>query len=409
MEEVFPIQITAVLLLIASFVAMAVKWVKVPYSVALVVAGLVIGSFHLLPEISMTPELILVVFLPALLFEASWNINIPQLKRNWLVIATLATIGVLITALIIGAILSYAGHIFLLNALVLASMLSATDPISVLAIFRKLNVSSRLTSIMEGESLLNDGTAVTLFQIVCLMATGNALYTPVDALARAAYLIVGGIMAGAATGFFASKIISYLDDHLLELMLTTLIAYGSLLLAQQISVSPVMAVVSAGVVSSTYKKTSMKDSTRLAINTFWEYAAFVVNSLVFLLIGLQVNLSLLLKYSHLICIGVIAVLISRLIVVYGLIQLVSPPKHSIPAAWRHLLFWGAFRGSLSIALALSLSKSFPLRQEIIVVTFGVVLFTLLVQGLTIEPFVSFLYKRNLLQDRSENGFTYENI
>lgn len=137
----------------------------------------------------------------------------------------------------------------------------------------------------------------------------------------------------------------------------------------------------------------MSATTRIAVNSFWEYAAFVVNSLVFLLIGIQVNLGLLEKNAALIGWAILATLAARIIVVYGLSPFMSNPRLPIPAAWRHLLFWGGLRGALCMAMALSLPFDYPLRESIIVTTFGVVLFTLLVPGLSLEPLVKALKLR----------------
>lgn len=134
----------------------------------------------------------------------------------------------------------------------------------------------------------------------------------------------------------------------------------------------------------------MSATTRLAVNSFWEYAAFLVNSLLFLLIGLQLQLPLLLKHSQLIGLGVLAVFVARLLVVYGICPFVSTDRLPIPDKWRHLMFWGGLRGALVMALALSLPLTFPDREAIINMTFGVVLFTLLVPGLTMEPLVRLL-------------------
>ncbi len=397
MQEIqmaFPIELITILLLIAAAVAMSVKWIKVPYSIALVVVGLMIGLFHLLPTIHMTPALILVVFLPALLFEASWNTHLRRLQENWLSISVFSTIGVMVSLLIIASIMHFWGNLSLLNALLFGAIVSATDPISVLSIFRKLGINKRLSTIIEGESLFNDGAAVTLFQLILFVAvTGSSCSIPII-IGKFFVVTAGGIAIGLAIGFGASKIISFFDDHLLELMLTTLVAYGALFIGQQFGVSPVMAIVTAGIVLGSYgSKVSMTASTRIAIDTFWEYAAFVVNSLVFLLIGLQINLALLAKYSHLIAIGILALIVSRIVIAYGLSQFVSTKKLPIPLPWRHILFWGAIRGSLSMALALSLPIDFPRREELIVLTFGVVLYTLLVQGLSLEPLVK-LYRHN---------------
>src|SRR6185437_13543268 len=249
----------------------------------------------------------------------------------------------------------------------------------------------RLTMILEGESLLNDGTAVVLFKLVLtLVIAGGQLSIP-NMIENFLVVVFGGALLGAVLGYVASRITTAFDDHLLEITLTMVTAYGAFLLAEQLHVSPVLAVVAAGVVVGNYgSHTGMSPTTRLAVNSFWEYAAFLVNSLLFLLIGLQVQIPLILKHVQIIALAVLAVFVARLLVVYGICPFVSTARLPIPDKWRHLMFWGGLRGALVMALALSLPLSLPGREVIVNMTFGVVLFTLLVPGLTMEPLVRLL-------------------
>ncbi len=385
------IGILTALLMVASAVGIVVKWVRLPYSIGLVIVGLVIGTCHLLPEIAVTPELILLVFLPALLFEASWNINLTELKRNARPISILASLGVLISAVVCALIMSHFTKMTFLEGLLFGALISATDPISVLSLFRRLGLDRRLSIIFQGESLFNDGTAVVLFQLIVVMALTNTI-APIDrTLLRFCINILGGVIIGFITGFGSSRLIRFFDDRLLEITLTTVVAYGSFLIAEQAGVSPVLAVLTAGIVIGNYgSRTSMSATTRIAVNAFWEYAAFLVNSLVFLLIGMQIHLDSLIRYSSQIGVGIIAILVARLIVVVGLTPLISTKALPIPWRWQALLTWGALRGSISMAMALSLPFSFPGREQMIVTTFGIVLFTLLAPGLTVEPLAKLL-------------------
>lgn len=379
------------LLLVASATAVIIKWVRVPYAVALVIAGLIIGLSKVLPPVSMTPELVLLIFLPALLFEASWNLDIKALRRDWFSISVLATAGVVICMFGVAAILHFAGGMGIQTALLFGAMVSATDPVSVIALFRQMGIDKRLTMILEGESIFNDGTAVVLFKLVLALALTGEKFSMVATVGSFCMVVFGGALLGALVGYAASRITSAFDDHLLEITLTMVTAYGSYLLAEQLHVSPIIAVVAAGIVVGNYgSRTGMSVTTRLAVNSFWEYAAFLVNSLLFLLIGLQVQMPLLVKYGDLIGLGVLAVVVARLLVVYGICPFVSTQRLPIPDKWRHLMFWGGLRGALVMALALSLPLNFPDREAIINMTFGVVLFTLLVPGLTMEPLVRLL-------------------
>jgi monovalent cation:H+ antiporter, CPA1 family len=359
-----------------------------------VIIGLVCGVLHIFPAVEMTPELILLVFLPALLFEASWNLNITELKQNWLPITILSTVGVLISATTVAFSMYHAGGIDLSTAFLFGAMISATDPISVLALFRKMGMDKRLTMILEGESLFNDGTAVVLFKLILALVISNAAFSLPSTIGNFFVVVLGGATVGTVIGYAASRLTNFFDDHLLEITLTTIVAYGSFLVSEQLQVSPVIAVLAAGIVLGNYgSRTAMSPTTRIAVNSFWEYAAFLVNSFVFLLIGLQVKAELLVKYAPLIGCAILATMLSRALVVYGLTPFVHTKKQPIPFNWRHLLYWSGLRGSLSMAMALSLPATLPGREAIVITTFGVVLFTLLVQGLTIEPLVKFLKVR----------------
>jgi CPA1 family monovalent cation:H+ antiporter len=248
-----------------------------------------------------------------------------------------------------------------------------------------------LTMIIEGESLFNDGTAVVLFQLVLVAVTSGGQWSLPLTAGSFFGIVFGGAALGALLGYIASCVTSAFDDHLLEITLTMVTAYGAFLIADHLKVSAVMAVVAAGIVIGNYgSRTGMSATTRLAVNSFWEYAAFLVNSLLFILIGLQVKWQLLVQYRSLIGFGVLAVVVARLIVIYGICPFISTKQLPIPMKWRHLLFWGGLRGALVMALALSLPLGYPDRDEIINMTFGVVLFTLLVPGLTMDPLIKLL-------------------
>lgn len=385
------------LLLIASGVAMITRWVPVPYTVALVVVGLVTSQLHFLPTIHISPDLILLIFLPALLFEAAWNLDLKSLRENLAPILLLAVVGVMVSVGIIGAILHYGVGLSWSLALLFGAIVSATDPISVLAIFRKVGAPKRLAVIIEGESLFNDGTAAVVFRILAGIVIGATNATSstgmllVSSLGRFLLACVGGVLIGAAIGFAASSITAFFDDHLLEITLTTISAYGSFILAETFGVSPVIAVVIAGIVVGNYgRKQGMSPNTDVAVDSFWEYAAFVVNSLVFLLIGLEVRFSFLAQYARVIAWAILAMMIARAVSLYGVVQISNRFANKVSGKWQHVLFWGGLRGALSIALVLSLPLDTPARVELTAMTFGAVTFSLLVQGLTVSPLLRLL-------------------
>ncbi len=324
----FTITVFITLLLVASGVAMAAKWVRVPYTLMLVIVGLIITPMHFLPSVHISPELILLIFLPALLFDAAWNLKLDHLRENLMPILTLAVVGVCLSVGVIGAILHFGAGISWQGALLFGAMISATDPVSVLAIFKKLNLPTRLTTLLEGESLFNDGTAVVVFRIVLGIAIGATSSSTsglvLGSLREFFVVVLGGVAVGAIVGIVASTLTSYFDDHLLEITLTTIAAYGSFLGAEGLHVSPVIAVLLAGLIIGNFgRRTGMSASTQVAVNSFWEYAAFVVNSLVFLLIGMEMELPKLVENIVPIGWAVLALLCARAIAIYGLMPLTN--------------------------------------------------------------------------------------
>ncbi len=390
----FAITVFITLLLIASGVPMLTRWVRVPYTLALVVVGLVISPMHFLPPVHISPDLILLIFLPALLFEAAWNLKFEHLRANLVPILTLAVFGVALSVGVIGLVVRYGVGLPFSSALLFGAIISATDPVSVLALFRKCGAPERLNFIIECESLFNDGTAAVLFRILLAVAVGAGQAGGVGTLAASSLwefcvVVFGGIAVGAGVGFLSSRLTSHFDDHLLEITLTTIAAYGSFLLAESLHVSPVIAVLLCGLVVGNYGRSKgMSANTQVAVNSFWEFAAFIVNSLVFLLIGLEVSLPALAGHWPHILWAVLATVVSRAVAVYGLMLPIKKLTRPIPARWQHVLFWGGLRGSLSVALVLSLPAALPFRGDLIAMTFGTVIFSLLAQGLTISPLLT---------------------
>lgn len=377
------------LLLVSSGVAMATKWLRVPYTLLLVLVGLFISPMHFLPTVHISPDLILLVFLPALLFEAAWNLRLDHLRQNLVPILTLAIAGVVLSVGVVGGIIHLAVGLPLSTSMLFGAVISATDPVSVLAIFKKLNLPTRLSTIVEGESLFNDGTAVVVFRIILGVVIGvvpdSTLALTLGSLREFVVVVFGGVVVGAVVGIVASTLTSRFEDYLLEITLTTIAAYGSFVAAEQLHVSPVIAVLIAGLVIGNHgRRTGMSATTQVAVNAFWEYAAFVVNSLVFLLIGMEVQLGALVGDIEAIIWAIVAMLAGRTVAVYGLAPVLGIMRQAVPFRWQHVLAWGGLRGSLSIALVLSIPSSVPGRPLLVSMVFGAVLFSLLVQGLTMS-------------------------
>ena len=403
------------LLIAASLIAIVAARFRIPYTVALVLGGLALGSLHqpIVEKIYqsnrpdwLNPEVLLILFLPPLLFEGSLKINVRQLLQNKVPILLLANLGVLAATLITGYVLHWEIGMPLATTLLFGAIISATDPISVLAIFKELAIAKRLSVIVEAESLFNDGTAVVLFQILLAgILTSNL--SVANGIGQFLEAVVGGGIIGFALGYTASKITKRIDEPQIEITITTILAYSAYLAAHQFHLSGVIATVVSGItVGNLGTREGMSARTRLALWSFWEYAAFVINSLVFLLIGLEVHIWELLSAWSTILLAVLAVLVGRAISVYGLVPLSNLFSERITVRWQHVLVWGGLHGSLSLALALSLGRDFPYREKILALTFGVVAFSIIVQGLTIGPLIRVLH---LSEVDPHNEFTVARV
>jgi len=372
------------LLLVVSLVAIAVRRLKFPYTVALVIVGLLITLRQPI-QINPLPELILGLFVPPLVFEAAFHLNMTHLQRNLPIILLWAVPGVIVTTLIVGGFVALTTPLTLGAALVLGALLSATDPVAVVALFRALHVPKRLEVLIEGESLLNDGTAIVVFNLMLVVAlTGRFdLLTAAGDFVRVA---AGGVIIGLVLGWLVARLIARLDDHLIVTTLTMVLAFGSYLVADRLHFSGVLAVVAAGLVNGNLGPRSLSPATRIVLFNFWEAVAFLANSLVFLLIGVQVDpITVLAAWQPVLC-AVAAVLVARAVIVYGLGWVTGHLGEPVPLRWQHVLNWGGLRGAIGLALAISLPVTLGAQRSLLqVMAFGVVLFTLLVQGTTMGP------------------------
>ncbi len=386
------------LFVIAAAVAVVAARFRIPYTVALVLAGIGIGATHLIAPPALTRDLLFSVFLPGLLFEAAFDLRFADLWRNKLTIGGLAVPGLLTAIAATTAILLCVAHVAGRSApstvaplwhaaLLFAALISATDPIAVVALFRSLGAPHRLTVLLEAESLFNDGTAVVSFALALALVAGTTTSVPALTLGfvRA---VGGGACVGLLIGMIADQSIRRLDDPVIETAITMIVAYGSFVLAERLHASGVIATVTAGLVcGNVAARSAMSSRTLTAVTAFWGYVAFALNSFVFLLLGFTVRLSALAAYWVLIAIAFGAVLVARAGVMATTLGLLRPTREHIPFAWGALLTWGGVRGALSMVLALSIPRDFPDRDLVVAVAFGVVTVSILVQGLTM-PFLT---------------------
>ncbi|HET8841391.1 MAG TPA: cation:proton antiporter [Ktedonobacteraceae bacterium] len=399
-------------LLLALGVILLSNKLALPYTVGLVIVGMGLGALHMFSEAALTPELVLFVFLPPLLFEGAWSVNLSLLRQNWRVIFFLAGPGLLLSLVIIAGILHIVEHLDWLTALLLAAILSPTDPVAVLGLFRQLRVNKCLSTIIEGESLFNDGVAGSLYQIFLMLLLLSLHGQPLffDTTWRLVLVVlwdaVGGILLGVVGGWLISQGLKRLDDPLLETTVTLITAYGLYWLAETVQTSAIVTVIVSGLLLGTYgRKVAMSERTNSEVETFWRMVAFLANALIFLLIGIQVQGLIPHLFSEpsfslwgvaLLAVGV--VLLARLALVLLLsgrffVRFTRPASNEtqaellrrpLPRSWGVILFWSGLRGALSLALVLALPTDLPNRPTLVISTYAVVAFTLLVQGLSLR-------------------------
>lgn len=397
------ILIVAFLIFVASIIAIFVKKVRFPYTIGLLLAGVLIGYLSSrvgwmspMRDLQLTPDIILFLILPTLLFEASINIDSKILFRNLAPILLMATIGLLISMTIVGLGISAATPLSLGAALLFGALISATDPVAVIALFKELGVPKRLSTLVDGESLFNDATAIVVFHILLgVVGAGTAFSSSIaiDGVGQFLVVFFGGLLVGLVIGGAMLWIIALEQkDHMVQAALTSVLAYLAFIVAEHFfHVSGVMAVVAAGVFGAWAAVRVFDESMRVYVTEFWEYLAFVANSLIFLLMGMTEyhlfeDLDRYREAAGYILLGFVLTIVARLVVVYGLVPISNrlAPGARIEREDKAVIFWGGLRGAIPLALALGLPADFEHRILIIDLTLGVVLMSLLIQGTTVS-------------------------
>ncbi len=403
------VQLLTILVVVALGVALVSRQLRLPYTLALVLVGLAIGLLRLAPSLRLEPDLVLFIFLPALLFEGAWNVNVDLLAADWLPVLLLAVPGLGLSLVVVAAALHWGVGFSWLLALLVGAIVSPTDPVAVLALLRQLRLPARLRTIVEGESLFNDGVGAAAYEIVLGLllaalglAGGHAHASPsawMTAL-QAVWLIVGGPILGVAVGFAVGRLLGLVDDHVIEITATFGVAYGVYLLGVELGTSGLLAVVAAGLVLGSYgRRVGMSQRTRYAAGDVWEFVGYLANSLLFLLLGLQIAAGRFAAALPAIAWTVGAVLVGRALMIYTLLPAQDAlarwlarrdgPRRirwlrrptPIPPSWRPVLLFSGLRGALSLALVLGLPAAVPRQDVLEGIVYGVVLVTLLGQGI----------------------------
>jgi monovalent cation:H+ antiporter, CPA1 family len=353
-----------------------------PYPVVLAMAGIAVG---LLPG-TQFPRIgggvILLAFVPGLTLDQ------PELRRRILTVGLLATIGVAITVVLIGVLTHLILGLSWASAMLLGAILAATDPIAVITLLRRVKAPGGLVAILEGESLFNDGTGVAVFSAVLATILSGAPSFG-DASVRFLEITLGGTAIGLAVGFLGLALLRFAEDAPLEILATLVIAYGSYLAADLLHASGIVAVVVAGIVVARYgSRIGRLHGPQLL--GFWNLLAFVLNAMLFILVGAALPATTLLPVAGLVVIAFVIMLVTRAVPVYGLLALADFRGASIPWAWRHVTFWAGLRGALPVALALSVAGMSGVDSRVSIIAYGVVLLSLLVQGGLFAPLMRWL-------------------
>ena len=398
-----------VLLLIVSLVVVLIaRQLRFPYTLALVLVGLLMGVLPFIPTVQFNPEVVLFVFIPALLFEGAWNISVTVLLKNWLAVLLLAAPGLLISLLVVAVALHFGAGLTWLEALLLGAIISPTDPVAVVALFRQLRMGERMRTIIEGESLFNDGVGAAVYTVVLgllLVAAGHTSNAsdPVQVSLSAVWLFVGGPLIGLVFGFLIARLLRHFDDHLIEMTVTFSAAYGIYLLGDILHTSGLLAVVVAGLILGSFgRQRSMSERSRAVVDEVWEFIGYIANSLLFLLLGMQIGSSHIGPTLVPLLWAIAAVIVGRALMIFLLFTLHDAiarwyahyrrDQHKrlrssllpVPRSWRPIILLSGLRGALSLALVLSLPHDLPNAGLFEFVTYGVVLVTLVGQGIAMR-------------------------
>jgi CPA1 family monovalent cation:H+ antiporter len=375
--------------------------VRLPDTVALVIAGLLVGG--LATQVGAAPivvphEVVLLVLLPGLVFEAAYRLDLAVVRRWITGLGLLAVPGVLVAAAVVALVLHLGAGLPLELAFVVGAIVSATDPAAVVATFKQIRAPVPLATLVDGESLLNDGTGLVLFTIAVGALT--TLTGPVEASTSFVGAIVLSVIIGLGAGGLAAGIVRFVDDAHIELTISVVLAYGSYLLADAFGLSGILATVTAALVLGNLGRRVLTAGGTDAIDVVWAFIAYLLTAIVFLVIGMAITPAGLVSAIGPIAWAIVAILVGRAIIVYlllgGVSRLAPLPglEAPVPLGWLHVLFWSGLRGAVAVAMALSLPADVPQRALLQEVTFGIVLFTLLVQGTTVGRVVERFVERD---------------
>jgi CPA1 family monovalent cation:H+ antiporter len=368
-----------------------------PYNVTLVLVGLLLVLLDVFPKTPLDPHLVLLAFLPVLVFEGALFADADSLQAARRPILALAVPGVAISLVGTAAVATLALGLPFSVALLLGALLSITDTVSVLLAFRSVRVPQRLAAIMEGESLFNDGTALVLVSVTTGVLARGA-FDGASVLRALSLALLGGAALGSAFGAVGAAVLRRAPDHLTAILASTVLVFATSLLAERVHASPVMAVVVAGLIVGRAARRHLEPSRVLSLQAFWETAGFGLNVVLFLLVGMQIDARGLVAEAGPIALALLALHAGRAVAVYGCFALLRASAGvRVPARWQHVMVLGNIKGALSMAAVLALPEGLPHRARLVTIVFGVTLVTLVTQAL---PFRAMLQALKVVTARA---------
>ena len=377
--------VVVLLLSLTVVVAALAPRIKLPVTVGLVLVGLALNIAGFV-EAELSPDLVFYVFLPPVIFEASFNLRKEDFFKDWKRTVSLAVPGVAIVTLIVGVGVHGLGQPWTV-ALLFAAIVAGTDPVSVVAMFRDLGTSARLTTIIQAESIINDGMGAVAFAVVLALVTGGHA-TAGWAIGKLVWMCVVGLGLGTVLGCVALWLHRLIDEWKAEFSISIALAYGSFVAAQWLGGSGVLAAMAAGfIVGNWGSRFRLEAETRELMRLTWEYGAFFVNGMVFLLIGLIMDWRTIVDNLELVLAAFALTLAARAFIVYGYEGLARAGRGGAPTSWNHVLWWGGLRGTLALALLLTVPADIPGLPTLQALVYGTVLCSLLIEGMTIPLLV----------------------
>lgn len=381
-----------------AFVTPLTKRLAFPYTVALLFAGFIAQfithSFELESHIILSPDVIFYILLPILLFEGAFHINFHQFRLQFKTITAFATLGLLISIFVVAFGLSYLVGLDFGASLLFGAIISATDPIAVLALFKHLGGPKRLALLADGESMFNDATGVVAFRVISAFIIADNAFTTQAVLSgfgSFVYIFIGSIILGLALGYITSIFIAKIENEpLIESTLTVALALGSFIIAEHyFHLSGVISTVMAGITLSHVGRTRISRQVIHFIEELWGFLGFIAVSMVFFFAAYNLDVNIFTNNLPLIGAAIIMVLAARAISVYGTAIITNKlaffkDEPNVPLSWLHILNWGGLRGVIPLVLVYSLPEAYEYREEMLAFTLGALLFTLIINGLTIK-------------------------